>query len=256
MPVTVTSLLNAVLIAVGRPALVAYRTLRALPDLNLTELFRSFSQLGTDALPLASGLAAIIGATVILQAGIYADRFGARLYTGWAAGYALFWEFGPLLLGIVMSARIGARNAAELSLLKLGQQIEALDALGIDPYPLLVAPRVIAQTLCMGLLAAVVFAVAAVCEAIAAPLSMGLPWRTFLSAFADMLFVRDIAAGLTKSLCFGLCIALISTAQGMASTGGTQGVGKAAARTVVFGCAAIFTADLALMPLLTRVFGS
>jgi phospholipid/cholesterol/gamma-HCH transport system permease protein len=249
------SLFSGTLRAAGRPALVAYRTLLAMPQLRLSELLRSISQLGTDALPLAAGLAAIIGATVILQAGIYADRFGARLYTGWAAGYALFWEFGPLLLGIVMSARIGARNAAELSLLKLGQQIEALDALGIDPYPLLIAPRVIAQTVCMTLLATVVFAVAVVCETLTAPLSMGLPLRTFLSAFADMLFMRDVAAGLAKSFSFGLCIALISTAQGLASSGGAQGVGKAASRTVVFGCATIFAADLALMPVLTRVFG-
>jgi phospholipid/cholesterol/gamma-HCH transport system permease protein len=63
---------------------------------------------------------------VVLQSALYVERFGARAFLGWASGYAVLWEFGPLLLGLVMAARLGARNAAELATMQVGGQIEGL----------------------------------------------------------------------------------------------------------------------------------
>lgn len=237
----------------GAVTLVAGRSARQLPGLDRAELTRSLVHFGAQSLGLGAAAGALIGATVVLQAGVYANLFGARLYTGWAAGYALLWEFGPLLLGLLMSARVGARNAAELALLTIDGQLEGLRGISLEPFKVLVAPRVVAGLVSMIALSQVTFFVAVGFEALAALALLGLPLRVFLEPLADMLRLTDVLAGLAKSATFGLAIALISTTAGLSARGGAQGVGRAAAEAVLGSCAAIFALDFLLTPLLARV---
>jgi len=238
----------------GALGLVLGRTAINLPRLSLRELMRTIVLFGYRSIPLALLAAMLIGSTVVLQAGIYADKFGARLYTGWAAGYALMREFGPLLLGLVMAARIGARNAAELALLSINGQIEGLRGISLDPFRILVAPRVIGSAIAITTLGSITFLVAVIFETIASYFSMNMPVRVFLTPFDEMLRASDLLGGLAKTLVFGLAIALVSTVSGLRARGGAAGVGRAAAAAVVASCAAIFTLDLLLTPFLTKVF--
>jgi phospholipid/cholesterol/gamma-HCH transport system permease protein len=241
---------------VGANALVFGRTLLHLPKLDSRELMRAMVLFGFRSLPLSLGAATLIGATVVLQAGVYANKFGARLYTGWAAGFALLWEFGPLLLGLVMAARIGARNAAELALLTVNGQIEGLKGISLDPFRILVAPRVVASLVSVLALSTITFFVAIFWEAIAAYFTLDLPVRVFFRAFSDMLRWGDLVGGVTKTTAFGLAISVVSTAAGLRAKGGAHGVGQAAAAAVVTSCAAIFTLDFLLTPVLARFFSS
>lgn len=238
----------------GALGLVLGRTLLHLPRLERRELLRATVIFGYRSLPLTLGVASLIGATVVLQAGIYAERYGARLYTGWAAGYALMWEFGPMLLGLVMAARVGARNAAELALLNVNGQIEGLRGISLDPFRLLVAPRVVASAVSVTALATVTFLVAIVWETVAAFFTLHLPLRVFFGSFSDMLRWGDLAGGVAKAGAFGAAIALVSTVAGLHATGGARGVGRAAAGAVVTSCAAIFLLDYLLTPLLAELF--
>lgn len=239
----------------GALGLVLARTLLHLPRLDRGELFRSVVLFGYRSLPLALMAAMLIGSTVVLQAGFYAVKFGARLYTGWAAGYALTREFGPLLLGLVMAARIGARNAAELALLNVNGQIEGLRGISLDPFRLLVAPRVVGSAIAITALGSVTFLVAVVFEAVSSFFSLRMPLRVFFGSFQDMLRTADLWGGLAKTLAFGLAIALVSTVAGLRAKGGAEGVGRASASAVVMSCGAIFSLDLLLTPFLTKVFG-
>lgn len=239
----------------GALGLVSARTLLHLPRLDLRELSRAVVLFGFRSMPLTLGAATLIGATVVLQAGVYANKFGARLYTGWAAGYALLWEFGPLLLGLVMAARIGARNAAELALLTVNGQVEGLRGISLDPFRILVAPRVVASAFSVTALSTITFIVAIGWEAVAAFFTLNLPLRIFFAAFSDMLRWGDLAGGVAKSTAFGIAIAIVSTAAGLRASGGARGVGQASAAAVVAGCAAIFGLDLVLTPALARLLG-
>jgi phospholipid/cholesterol/gamma-HCH transport system permease protein len=237
---------------VGALALVAGRTALGLRRMERRELARGLVQFGYGSLPLALATAALSGVIVVLQAGLYIQRFGARAFLGWAAGYGVLWEFGPLLLGLIMSARIGARNAAELATMQVGGQIEGLRGIGLDPFALLVAPRVVAMELSMLALSTFTFMVAILCEAGAAFLTLGLPVRVFFGSFAQMLSPLDIVGGVVKTGAFGLAISLVSTAVGLRARGGARAVGQAAAGAVVLGCASIFLLDFLLTTLLAR----
>ncbi|MBI3181357.1 MAG: ABC transporter permease [Myxococcales bacterium] len=250
MPAALGRSLRTGLRAAGALGLVAGRTALQLPRLDRRELMRALSQFGAESLSLALLVAALTGATVVLQTALYVQRFGARAYLGWAAGYAVLWEFGPLILGLLMAARVGARNAAELATLTVGGQIEGLRGISLDPFALLVAPRVLATALSVTCLSVVAFLFAILMEAAAAAATLHLPTGVFLSSFAEMLSFSDVVGGSAKALAFGIAIALVSTAAGLSAQGGARGVGRAAARAVVWSAAAIFLLDFGLTPLL------
>ncbi|WP_426752329.1 MlaE family ABC transporter permease [Myxococcus sp. Y35] len=239
----------------GALGLVVGRTLLALPKLERRELGRALVQFGYGSLPLALATAALAGVIVVLQSGIYVQRFGARAFLGWAAGYGVLWEFGPLLLGLIMSARIGARNAAELALMQVGGQIEGLRGIGLDPFAILVAPRVVAMEVSMLALSSFTFMVAILFESVAALFTLGLPVRVFFGTFAQLLGPLDILGGVVKTGTFGLAISLLSTTVGLSARGGAQAVGQAAASAVVQGCAAIFVLDFVLTSVLAGWMG-
>ncbi len=236
--------------ASGALAMVLGRTILQLRSLDRRELVRGLVLFGYRSLPLSGVIATLIGATVVLQTSLYVQRFGARNYLGWAAGFSVVWEFGPLLLGLMMAARVGGRNAAELASLNVGGQLDGLRGISLDPFALLVAPRVVATSLSVAGLATVTFALAVLWEAAAAFFTLGLPVRVFFESFEQLLGFGDLAAGVIKSFCFGLTIALISTTAGLRAQGGARAVGHAAAAAVVWSSAAIFALDFILTPLL------
>lgn len=239
----------------GALGLVLARTTYCLPRLNRRELVRGLVHFGYDSLPLSLMVAVLGGAIVVIQTSLYTERFGARAYLGWAAGYAVLWEFGPLLLGLLLAARVGARNAAELATLNVGGQLEGLRGISLDPFAVLVAPRVLAMTISCTLLAAMASFVTISVEGIAAYFMLRLPIRVFVDSFAQLVSPLDALAGLAKSAAFGLALAVVSTTVGLRAAGGARGVGHAAAAAVVQSCAAIFTLDFALTHLLARLLG-
>jgi phospholipid/cholesterol/gamma-HCH transport system permease protein len=240
---------------VGVLSFVTGRTLLYLPTVcrHRAELIRATALFGFDALPLALGVAMITGATVVLQTSLYIERFNARAFLGWASGFAIFWEFGPLLMGLMMAARVGARNASELATLNVNGQLEGLRGVSLEPFRILVVPRFLATLLSILALSALAFACALFFESVAAFWALKLPLRIFFDNLGDMLSATDLVGGLLKVFCFGWAIALVSTASGLRAEGGARGVGQAAARAVVHGAGAVFALDLCVTPWLLRL---
>ena len=116
---------------------------------------------------------------------------------------------------MMMAARVGARNAAELATLKVGGQLEGLRGISLDPFALLVAPRVLAWwSRASRLLAAPAFLVAILFESVAACFTLDLPVRVFLRRTSSHDEAGGVCGGLLKSFAFALAIALVSTAWG------------------------------------------
>ncbi len=236
----------------GALALVAARAALALPRIDRRELWRSLAHFGYGSLPLGLAVATFTGGILVLLANVNVQRFGARSILGWAAGYAVLREFGPLLTALVMTGRVGARNAAELAAMSLGGQLEGLRGVGVDPFALLVAPRVAASALAVGALGLVCNLVAVVSAAAFGQLVIGVDGPMFFRSFAALLGWRDLAAALVKTLAFGATLSLVSTRCGLAAQGGARAVGRAAALAVVESSAALMVVDWLLTLALTR----
>jgi phospholipid/cholesterol/gamma-HCH transport system permease protein len=246
---------RAVCAGCGAAAVDVGRAVAALPRLDLRELWRGLREFGWGSLPLTFGMAILAGATVVAQTAIYVQRFGARTQLGWAAGYAVIWEFAPLLLAVMMGARVGARNAAELASLSIGGQIEGLRGISLNPFAVLVAPRMVSIVASLGLLYIVAALVSVLFEALTAFFALRLPVRVFFSDFEVSLSSQDVLGGLTKSLVFGACIAVVSTTLGLRARGGARAVGNAAASAVVWASAAIVAVDFFVTTGLLKVLG-
>ena len=239
--------------ATGIIALLFGRIVRELPRMRGREFVRALQEFGFGSLPLACIVGVVIGAMVVLQTSLYTDRFGARAFLGWAAGYAVLWEFGPLLLGLMMNARVGARNAAELASLRIGGQIEGLSGVSVDPLAVLIAPRVWGMVASITLLGMPTYLLGILSEAVAGRLTLELPLRVFLDNFAGMIGLTELLGGMLKLLSYAWAVALVSTALGLRAEGGARAVGQAAAASVVWGAAAIFSLDLAVSGVMVSV---
>lgn len=239
----------------GGLALVTVRAARALRHLDKREFVRSLVRFGFDSLPLGALVAIFTGGILVLLADLNVSRYGARAIVGWAAGYTVLREFGPLFTALVMTGRVGARNAAELASLNIGGQLEGLRGVGVDPFALLVAPRVAASTVGIGLLGAACSVVAIGSAAVFGKLMLDIDVGLFFRAFDELLSWRDLAASAIKTLVFGATIAIVSTRAGLAARGGAQAVGRAAAVAVVSSSAVLTAIDWVLTVLTAKVLG-
>jgi len=239
----------------GAGAVLSGRVIARLPRMRGREVVRSAARLGADSAPLVLLAAVVTGMLMVLQTQLYVERYGARAFLGWAASFAVLWEFGPLLLGMMLAARAGAQNAAELAALSASGHLEGLEGVALDPIALLVAPRMTALLAASAVLSALFFLVAIGFEMAAAVVSLRLPPQVFLGSLRESLGLRDLLAGVIKSTAFGSAVAVISSLSGLRARGGARAVGEATARSVQRAAAAIFGLDFLLTQVLTPLLG-
>lgn len=162
-------------------------------------------------------------------------------------------ELGPVLTGLIVSARAGGAMAARLGSMRVNEQIDALDVMGINTLQYLIMPRMIAAVLCMPLLTAVFDFVAMVGSWFLCVHLVELDQAVFFQRINDLLEVRHIMEGLFKSAVFGFIFAVICTYRGFNTTGGARGVGEATNNGVVQSMVLVIVLDYFLSNLI-RLF--
>lgn len=210
------------------------------------EGMRAGAELGFDSLAVTLSAAAFIGGIMVVQAGPFVHLLGAGPVLGWAAGYTVLREFGPLLVGLVFSGRVGARNAAELAVLRSSEQLDALRAIGLSPFWLVVLPRVLAMILAAACLSVLGDLAAVLAGSVVGRALLGVEVGTFIRSFSALLHPMDFAAGVIKAVAFGVAIASVSSYFGLTAEGGAQGVGRAATRSVVWSALTLLVIDYLL----------
>ncbi len=152
-------------------------------------------------------------------------------------------ELGPVLTGLIVAARAGGAMAARLGTMRVNEQIDALDVMGINTRQYLIAPRIAAAVLCMPMLTAIFDFVAMVGSYFLVVHLVELDEAIFLQKIRETLEMRHIMEGLIKSAVFGLVFGLICTFRGFYTTGGAKGVGEATNRGVVMSMVLIIVLD-------------
>ncbi len=159
-------------------------------------------------------------------------------------------ELGPVLTGLIVAARAGGAMAARLGTMRVNEQMDALDVMGINTKQYLIAPRIIAAILCMPLLTALFDFMAMVgCWFLCIKI-IGLDEAIFYEKIAQTVEVYHINEGLFKGAIFGLMFSVICTFKGFNTTGGAKGVGEATNRGVVISMVSIIIIDYFLMNLI------
>jgi phospholipid/cholesterol/gamma-HCH transport system permease protein len=223
---------------------IARRAVAWPPVLDSLELRRNLYKMAVKSLPIVVVTALFTGVITVIQAAPIIKRYGAEGLLGWGAGFATIREVAPLLTALMISGRVGANNTAELGTMVVTEQIDALRALAIDPLAFLVLPRFIAIVVTLFTMTLYADALALLGAAFSGLALLQIEPMSFYNGLTGgLLNFGDVANGLTKSLVFGLVIALSSCHFGMTTTGGAPGVGRSVNAAVVASAAGVFILD-------------
>ena len=228
------------------------------------DLVQQMDEIGVRSLGIVLLTGLFTGMVLALQSSVQLRTFGATMYMGRLVAGSMIRELGPVLAGLMVAGRVGSGIAAQLGSMRVTEQIDALNTLGTDPIKKLVTPRVLAALIMLPLLTIINNFVGIVGGNIIATLMLGLPtslyWRTvweqiISSGFTLGVIPNDFIQGLVKPFVFGAIISITACFFGLATTGGTEGVGQATTRTVVTSSILILVTDYFLTQLLLALIG-
>ena len=225
----------AILAEIGRFSAFAGRALGASisPPLFIGQFARQCANIGYFSLPVVGITAVFIGAALALNIYVGGARFNAEQFVPNIVVLGITRELGPVLAGLMLAGRVSAGIAAEIGTMRVPEQIDAMTTLSTDPFRFLVAPRVMAATLCLPLLVIVADIIGVMGGYLVAVNSLDFNGVTYLRNTFDFMEPQDVILGLVKAAVFGLIIATVGAYQGYHSSGGALGVGRAATNAVV-----------------------
>ena len=208
---------------------------------------------GPKALPIIGLLSFLIGLTFAFETEIQLRNFGLQFYVIGASGASIFRQIAPVIAAIVLAGRTGAAFAANIANMKLGNEIDALEMLGVSPVNFLILPRIAALLITIpfttlysdffGILGPLVIAVG----------KLNIPITEFLVQLKHTTSLSDVIVGVIKSFVFAVLIGLAGTLRGLQSERSSAGLGRAVTSAVVTGIAAIIVAEALFSPILQRL---
>ena len=214
------------------------------PKLYARNLAEQMVRVGIDSIPIVALATAFAGGVTTVQAIYQLENPLLPLsIVGTFAEQSMLLELGTLVTAFVLCGRVGARIAAELGTMRVKEQIDALEAMGLSSTSYLIVPRVLAGVLMFPVLYVVATTVGMATSALVAGTSGALSVQTFWTGAQLYFRPYDVFFGLVKSLVFGFVITSIACYTGYSAKGGAEGVGDATTKAAVFGCVYVLLAD-------------
>lgn len=236
------------LAAIGRIAIFAGQTLGHMVrgPFYLRELAIAFLNIGWLSLPVVGLTSLFTGGALALQ--IYAGgaRFNAEAVVPQIVAIGMVRELGPVLVGLMIAARVTSSIAAEIATMKVTEQIDALVTLSTHPMKYLTVPRVLAATIVVPALVAIGDIIGIFGGYAVATGTLGFNPAAYIRNTVDFLELKDVVSSLAKGAMFGFIAALMGCYYGMNSGRGAQGVGSATKGSVEAAAVLILAANFVL----------
>lgn len=223
--------------------------LRHMP--RFRHVFQQMSHLGVDTLPIIALTMLFTGMVLTLQTATEFIRLGAQSTVGGIVTIAVGRELGPVLAGVVTAGRVGAAITAEISTMKVTEQIDALKVMATNPIGYLVVPRLIA-CMCMLPILVVFGDVIGSLGGWMIANYYDIDIYMYINSIDTFVEVHDVVGGLIKAIVFGAIVAIVGCYYGLNAQNGAEGVGKATTRSVVVSIIVIFFSNCLLSMVLYR----
>ncbi|MCC8107976.1 MAG: ABC transporter permease [Planctomycetes bacterium] len=214
------------------------------------ETIQQFYFIGVQSLPVILTTGAFTGAVLAYTSYNQFVTLGVESWTGAIVAKAQVWQLGPVLVGLMLAGRVGCSITAELGTMNVTEQVDALDTMGTDPVRYLVLPRVLASFFMTPVLTVFAMLIGIIAGLVMTVFILGAEWHFQWSQIEDWMVPYDYVQGLSKGLVFGVTISLICCRNGLKTTGGAEGVGKATTAANVSSCIAILILNLVMSILL------
>ena len=237
----------AFLTFVGESAMILGDALHRAPrrPVEWREALVQMAFVGVASVPIVALTAFFSGAVLSLYLTVFLRQYGAQTFVGATVGLTATREIGPVIAGIMVSARAGSAMAAQIGTMAVTEQIDALRMLGVHPTNYLVIPRLLAGILMVPILALVAIWMAVIGGMLVAD-SEGLSPAMFLQSVQQYVHPMDMVKGILKGPFFGLIVALVACQQGLRTKNGAVGVGRATTNAVVISMVLVYVANFLL----------
>lgn len=212
----------------------------------LVDTVTILSRLLVNSLPVVAVVAFFAGAMLTVQAASSLALIGGGPLSGTLVGFGGVREVFPLLAAASVAARSGAEFASELGAMKVTEQVDALEVMGLDPMRLLVGPRIVAAILGTPLCVLIADAVGLLGAQVIGSVQLGIDPGSMWNALTASVVLPDLYIGMGKGLILGWLIALVTTYEGLHASGGASGVGRATNQAVVRAMIVTCVASLAI----------
>jgi phospholipid/cholesterol/gamma-HCH transport system permease protein len=199
---------------------------------------------GVDSLPLVALICFLVGMIMALQSAYQLRQLGAMDLVAGLVAVSITRELAPLLTAIVVTGRFGSAIAAELGTMKVTQEIDALQVMGLNPVSFLVVPRVVALVVTMPCLVVFADVIGILGGQAIAVAGLGIGPDRYIALTLDSLVLQDVHTGLIKATAFGAIIGLVGCHEGLNTSGGAEEVGRSTTSAVVRSIVLIIAADL------------
>ena len=199
---------------------------------------------GVNAIPIVSLIAMFVGLILSFQTAYEFRKYGATNLVVNVVAIAMTRQLGPLMTAVIVAGRSASSFAAELGTMKVGEELDALDTMGLSKIKFLVVPKYLALILMMPCLTLMADLMGIVGGSVFTSSELGMPMNYYWTRALDALLLKDIFSGLIKSVVFGIIITEVGCYEGFSVSGGAEGVGLRTTSAVVVSISAIIAADM------------
>jgi phospholipid/cholesterol/gamma-HCH transport system permease protein len=227
----------------GRTSATALRALARPKHLRPISIARHIYDTGITALPIVSLIAFLISVIIAYMSARQLRGLGADIYVVDLVTIGVLRELGVLLTAIIVAGRSGSAFAAELGSMKLNQEVDALIATGVDPFEVLVLPRVIGLTIALPLLTVVADLVGLAGGAVLCRFLLDMPFSQYLGRVNDAISDTTFWVGVIKAPVFALLIAVAGCYHGMQVRNSARELGRLVTVAVVQAIFFVILAD-------------
>jgi phospholipid/cholesterol/gamma-HCH transport system permease protein len=217
-----------------------------MPPLKTGRLIRQLHFIGSRSLLLIALTGLFSGMVLGFQGYYTLSRLGSTAYLGSAVAIGLITELGPVLSALMVTGRAGSALTAEIGIMRITEQIDALEVMALNPIRYLVVPNLLAGIIAMPLLGALFDVVGIYGGYLIGVRLLGVSSGTYFSGMVDSVVFHDVTTGMYKSLCFGLLTMWICCFKGYYAPYGAEGVSKATTEAVVLSSVVVLVFDYVL----------
>ena len=238
----------------GEVVLGMGKLLRGKKIFRMVEFVQVLHQCSVGALPIVSLISLLTGLTMAFVGAVQLVQFGAGIYVADLVSLAMVREMGALMTAIVMTGRTGASFAAHLGNMRVSEEIDAFQTMGIKPVDFLVVPRLIALIMLMPLLSMYANVIGILGGYLVGVLMLDMSPTQYVQQTLNAMSMTDVMTGLVKSFFFGMVVAASGCFYGIKCGQSSEEVGKAVTRSVVSGITFIIVVD-AMFAVIFHILG-
>jgi len=212
--------------------------------LRMRSVVEHFVEFGVRSMPIVGMICFLVGVIMAMQSAYTLKQFGAEIFIANLVGISALRELAPLMTAILITGRSGSAIAAEIGTMKVSEELDALQVMGLNPTKFLVVPKFLAMILavpCVTVLAMFVMILGGFFVAVG---TLHIDFGSYYDQTAKALAARDLFTGLTKSFFFAIVICWVGVYRGFQVEGGAEGVGKQTTSSVVTSIFIIILVDL------------